>query len=143
MDANSVGSASQQQLDFMQLLITQLRHQNPLETMDNKDMASQIAQFSQLQQMESMSSSFAEVLTNTRLNYANGLIGRLVAFYNGEYGEDWVGEVKEVEIQDGEPFLKLQVDVEDENGDVNAWGFTIGLDAVRAIGGPKQPNPEP
>ncbi len=73
-------TASDIQMDYMKLLITQLQNQNPLEPLDNNEMASQLAQFSQLQQLESMNSNFAEVLANTKRSYANSLIGKQVEF---------------------------------------------------------------
>ena len=77
MDSSSaINSASDIQMNYMKLLITQLQNQNPLEPMDNNDMASQLAQFSQLQQLETMNSSFADVLSATEQNYANSLIGK-------------------------------------------------------------------
>jgi len=81
MDSPSViNSASNIQMDYMNLLITQLRNQNPLEPLDNNEMASQLAQFSQLQQLESMNSSFSSVLATTERTYANSLIGKEVSF---------------------------------------------------------------
>jgi len=81
MDSSSViNSASDIQMNYMKLLITQLQNQNPLEPLDNKEMASQLAQFSQLQQLESMNSNFASVLTATERNYANSLIGKEISF---------------------------------------------------------------
>jgi flagellar basal-body rod modification protein FlgD len=64
----------------MKLLITQLQNQNPLEPLDNNQMATQLAQFSQLQQLETMNDSFADVLATTELSYANSLLGKEVAF---------------------------------------------------------------
>jgi len=81
MDSSSViNSASDIQMNYMKLLITQLQNQNPLEPLDNKEMASQLAQFSQLQQLESMNSNFASVLSATERNYANSLIGKEISF---------------------------------------------------------------
>ena len=81
MDSSSViNSASSIQMDYMKLLITQLQNQNPLEPLDNNEMASQLAQFSQLQQLESLNSSFADVLSTTQRNYANSLIGKEITF---------------------------------------------------------------
>ena len=81
MDSSSViNSASSIQMDYMKLLITQLQNQNPLEPLDNNEMASQLAQFSQLQQLESLNSNFASVLSTTQQNYANSLIGREITF---------------------------------------------------------------
>ena len=75
-----IKTASDIQMDYMQLLVTELQNQNPLEPLDNNQMASQLAQFSQLQQLESMDSSFASILAVTERTYANSLIGREVSF---------------------------------------------------------------
>jgi flagellar basal-body rod modification protein FlgD len=81
MDSSSaINTASSIQMDYMKLLVAQLQNQNPLEPLDNNDMASQLAQFSQLQQLESMNSNFASVLSATQRNYANSLIGREISF---------------------------------------------------------------
>jgi len=77
---NQLSAASDIQMDYMKLLITQLQNQNPLEPLDNNEMASQLAQFSQLEQLESMNSSFADVLAATERTYANSLIGKEVSF---------------------------------------------------------------
>ncbi len=80
MSTSTILSASNIQMDYMKLLVTQLQNQNPLEPMDNNEMASQLAQFSQLQQLESMNSNFANVLSSTERNYANSLIGKEISF---------------------------------------------------------------
>jgi flagellar basal-body rod modification protein FlgD len=81
MDSTSaINSATNIQMNYMKLLITQLQNQNPLEPMDNNEMASQLAQFSQLQQLESMNSNFADVLSTTERNYASSLIGKEISF---------------------------------------------------------------
>ncbi len=77
---SEITSASNIQMDYMKLLITQLQNQNPLEPLDNNEMATQLAQFSQLQQLETMNDSFADVLATTELSYANSLLGKEVAF---------------------------------------------------------------
>jgi len=81
MDSSSpINTASNIQMDYMKLLTTQLQNQNPLEPLDNNEMALQLAQFSQLQQLESMNASFAKVLSTTERNYANSLIGKEISF---------------------------------------------------------------
>jgi flagellar basal-body rod modification protein FlgD len=76
----SAASASDIQMDYMKLLVTQLQNQNPLEPMDNTEMTAQLAQFSQLQQLEGMNSSFGKVLDSVQRSYASSLIGREVSF---------------------------------------------------------------
>ena len=81
METSSVtSSASDIQMDYMKLLVTQLQNQNPLEPMDNSEMASQLAQFSQLSQLETMNSSFSQALVAADRTYANSLIGKEVSF---------------------------------------------------------------
>ncbi len=75
-----IDSASDIQMDYMKLLVTELRNQNPLEPMDNNQMASQLAQFSQLQQLESMNTNFASVLAVSELSYASTLLGKQITF---------------------------------------------------------------
>ena len=77
---SEITSASNIQMDYMNLLITQLQNQNPLEPLDNNEMAAQLAQFSQLQQLETMNQSFADVLATTEQAYANSLLGKEVSF---------------------------------------------------------------
>ena len=81
MNASSIATSSDIQLDYMKLLIAQLQNQNPLEPLDNNEMASQLAQFSGLSQLESMNSSFADVLVMAERTYANSLLGKTVTFY--------------------------------------------------------------
>ncbi len=81
MASIEASSSSQIQMDYMKLLVTQLQNQNPLEPMDNNQMASQLAQFSQLSQLEGMNSSFADVLSTTNRSYANSLLDKNITFY--------------------------------------------------------------
>ena len=76
----NIGSASNIQMDYMKLLVTQLQNQNPLEPLDNNQMAAQLAQFSQLQQLENMNSSFAQSLQMSQQNYAASLIGKNISY---------------------------------------------------------------
>ena len=94
-NVSSIASASQIQMDYMKLLITQLQNQNPLEPMNNQEMSSQLAQFSQLSQLESVNTkldqaneNFGNILYDVQRTYADSLIGKKVSYYKeNEDGE--------------------------------------------------------
>jgi len=111
----TVASASDIQMDYMNLLVAQLQNQNPLEPLDNNDMAAQLAQFSQLQQLETMNVSFGQVLDSVQRGYASSLIGKEVCFgVKADDGttETRTGKVEEVVVGDGSE-ITLVVDGQD------------------------------
>lgn len=136
MTTPGISSASEIQMDYTKLLIAQMQNQNPLEPMDNNEMALQLAQLSQLSQLESvktnlesMNSSFAEVLASTDRAYANSLLGKQVTFLTE--GDDGVlqmeGIVNEVfnDSETGQSLLGVKVD--DDNS------YTLGLGGVIVV----------
>ncbi len=44
--------------DFLKLLVAQLKHQDPMNPMDGKDMAAQLAQFSSVEQLQELNTKF-------------------------------------------------------------------------------------
>ncbi len=59
---------------FLQLLITELKNQDPLNPQDSSQFVAQLAQFSSLEQMTSMSTEMETVLENSAVS----LIGQTV-----------------------------------------------------------------
>jgi len=122
-------SASDLQMQFMNLLVTQLRNQNPLEPMDNSDMTAQLAQISSLEQLEEMNgrleglagegSVFATALAAAEGRYATSLLGKDITVLAAD-GSTVSGEVTGVERTDGQFVLQV--------GDRR-----VPLDAVRTI----------
>ena len=112
---SAVNTASDIQMDYMKLLITQLQNQNPLEPLDNNEMASQLAQFSQLQQLESINSKFASVLATVERTYANSLIGKEVSYPSEDQtgAQDITSGIVESVINDvdGQTLLVVGTDV--------------------------------
>lgn len=100
-------SSGEIRTNYLNLLVTQLRNQNPLEPMDNNEMASQLAQLSQLEQLEGISSTFQKVFLGVQLSQARELIGKYISFVPpGEEAEFW-GKVEAVEIVNGEARLRV------------------------------------
>ena len=107
---SEVAAASSLQIDYMKLLTTQLRNQNPLEPMNNSDMTAQMTQFSQLAQLETMNTSFSEVLKTIEQDHATSLLGKNVSFIGETNGGDvdlLTGKVEQVTNKDGKVLLSI------------------------------------
>jgi flagellar basal-body rod modification protein FlgD len=85
--------------EFLNLLITQLRYQDPMNPMEDKEFISQMAQFSSLEQMQNMSTA----LLSTQ---ASSMIGKAVTWTDSD-GYVQSGVVKAVKIVDGQPKLSM------------------------------------
>ena len=67
--------------EFMDLMIAQLKNQNPLEPQDNGEFISQLAQFSSLEEMQGLSQSVDDVASqfrSTQALQASAMVGRTV-----------------------------------------------------------------
>lgn len=67
--------------EFMELMIAQLKNQNPLEPQDNGDFIAQLAQFSSLEEMQNLSGSVDDVVgefRSTQALQASAMVGRSV-----------------------------------------------------------------
>ena len=65
---------------FLQLLVAQLRNQDPLEPVNNENFIAQLAQFSTLEGIENLNASFSDVLALQNLTQGANLIGRTATF---------------------------------------------------------------
>ncbi|MCG7883101.1 MAG: flagellar hook assembly protein FlgD [Candidatus Thiodiazotropha taylori] len=65
--------------DFMQLLVTELTHQDPFKPMENSEMATQVSQFATVSGIDDLNNSFNELrsaLTSDQALQAANLVGR-------------------------------------------------------------------
>jgi flagellar basal-body rod modification protein FlgD len=104
-------SAQEIGMNYLNLLITQLRNQNPMEPMDNSDMSAQLASLGQLEQVESMNRKFDTVLESVQVSHASALIGREVSFYPKDSDTAVTGEVSGAVMHDGTLKLKVGEDL--------------------------------
>lgn len=89
---------------FLQLLVTQLQNQDPLDPVSNEDFLAQLAQFQSLQEMMETSANTKSLLLGQQLAAASALIGKYVVVA-GSDGQDYVGRVDKVAIENGEVLL--------------------------------------
>lgn len=94
--ATSEGGALGQQ-DFLRLLTTQLRNQDPLNPMENTQFLGQMAQFSTVSGIDRMNATLAGLqggLGEVRLASAASLLGRQALVEGGTARADAAGEVR-------------------------------------------------
>lgn len=117
---NNVGGTQQQSFsdpvkkilgkdDFLKLMITQLKYQDPLEPTDNKEFIAQMAQFSSLEQMTNMSEGFKNlasmqesILRESAVAQAINIIGHSVTAVLPD-GNNLTGMATGMKIIDGIP----------------------------------------
>lgn len=95
---------------FLQLLVTQLRYQDPINPLEARDMVAQLAQFSSLEQLQAMGEGLSALslgleslnLGSARLE-AMSLLGRAVRLSDGT-----VGLVQSLRLADVLPQLILE-----------------------------------
>jgi flagellar basal-body rod modification protein FlgD len=93
--------------DFLRLLVTELKYQNPLSPLDNKEFISQMAQFSSLEQLQNMNKSIEDIKTLqslSQMNFAVNIINHRVVGYDAN-GNIVDGIVENISFQDGEPYV--------------------------------------
>ncbi|AXV05869.1 Flagellar basal-body rod modification protein FlgD [Euzebya pacifica] len=91
---------------FLQLLVAQLKYQNPLDPMDSSEFMAQSAQFTTVEKLEQLTTKIGESIANDRLGTATGLIGREVSFTRAD-GSTAAGDVTSVRFEPFGPVLVL------------------------------------
>lgn len=100
--------------DFFKILITELKYQDPLEPMKDKEFIAQMANFSTLEQMQNLNQGFSKLANDINdhmlWQQASGTIGRQVAYLNPEYDADdpdsmkvLAGVVSSILFKEGQP----------------------------------------
>ena len=118
-------SAGLNQQDFLQVLMTQLSYQDPLQPMDNSQFLAQLAQFSTLGLMQQQNTDTETLLSIQSATQTVGLLGKSVQVSTSSGQE--IGTVSEVTFQtDGTPQLTVTM----SNGTVLTG---IGLSQVNQV----------
>jgi flagellar basal-body rod modification protein FlgD len=92
---------------FLQLLVTQLQHQDPLEPVGQEDFLQQLAQFSTVEGVEKLNASFADFLSAQQLSTGFNLAGKSVEYTDADTGAVLTGRVDAVSLTDGRVTLQI------------------------------------
>lgn len=94
--------------DFLKLLIMQLRNQDPLEPLDNKEMLQQIASIRDIELNTTLTDSLRSVAGQQNFASASSLIGQYVTSASNDGSTPQAGIVVGVRFTDaGQPVLRL------------------------------------
>ena len=131
-----------QQLDktaFMNLLVAQLKNQDPMDPASNEEFVGQLATFSSLEQLENVNDNITTMVllqqSNallSQLTQSGALIGKEVEWTNPETGVSGAGLVQSVKIDQGMAYLDVDgqsvalIDVTQVNGTPAAGGGDAG-----------------
>lgn len=91
--------------EFLNLLVTQLKYQDPLNPMQSTDFSAQLAQFSSLEQLTNMNSTLSGIQSSLAANKQDNIldyIGKTV-----KTSDDKSGQVTGVTYQDGISYLMV------------------------------------
>lgn len=112
------GSVQDMDLDvFLNLMLTELQNQDPLNPMDNQEMLNTMGQIREISASDKLTSTLDSVLLGQGVATSAGLIGKEVEGLTDE-GRRVTGEVQQVSINGGAPVLDLAVETSGEAGSV-------------------------
>ncbi|MFV9509855.1 flagellar hook capping FlgD N-terminal domain-containing protein [Tepidibacillus sp. LV47] len=97
--------------DFLKIFIAQLKNQDPLQPLQDKDFIAQMAQFSSLEQITNMTTELAEIkeLLNAQqhsLSVLSSLIGK-IGYWEDQEGTEHFGEINSVLLKDQEYYALI------------------------------------
>lgn len=118
--AAPTSSGGSQSVDFMKLLMTQMRNQNPMDPQSGTDFMAQVAQFSQLDGINKMNQNFADLIALQGLTQGANMIGKTVTYAKDPAGNTARGVVGSVSMASG----KIQLVI---------GGSPVDLSQVRTI----------
>ena len=111
--------------EFLTMLVTQMKYQDPLDPQDNSAMIAQMAQFSQLEQMVSMTEAFTGLQTVA-------MLGRVVSA-SATDGSTLTGKVTAVTMNGETPLLTATLGTMTPGGFVPDPSGASGLIALKDV----------
>jgi flagellar basal-body rod modification protein FlgD len=92
---------------FLKLLLTQLKFQDPINPMQDKDFITQLAQFSSLEQLEDLGNGFDQMGQGQVTSQAVSLLGRDIDYVDPQTGQAASGKVSSIKFKSGYPILMI------------------------------------
>jgi len=104
------GTSSQELEDqFLQLLVAQLKNQDPLSPMENQEFVSELAQLQALDQQEQLTQTNANLLLQSSIATGAALIGKQITGVVSVGGQNLqtTGQVQAVRVENGSVVYRM------------------------------------
>lgn len=109
--------------DFINMMVTQLQNQDPLQPTSNQDLLAQMSQIGQMQAATDLQTSLKTISLQNNISSAGNLIGKMVTGQD-ERGAPLNGLVNSVKVVDGAVSLEL------DNGKELSLSNITGISAL-------------
>jgi len=137
MQTDDSNGADMGKQEFLELLIAQLRYQDPLEPLSNQEYSAQLAQFSQLEQLQNMNTALGEsleinlLLTQSINNtLSSTIIGKDVKAIGNALSITEENPEADINFKLGDYSKNLTITISDEDGNVirteELYGYQAG-----------------
>lgn len=88
---------------FLELLVTEMQYQDPLNPMDGTEYVAQLAQLSTVEQLTTLNDNMSQFLQYQNLYEGSSLIGKTVEINDGEV----TGVVSKISLEDGNTYVYI------------------------------------
>ena len=99
---------------FLQILVTEMSNQNPLDPMDNAQFLQQLVGLQTLEQTSALTDALKSFERFMQMSYSSGLIGRTIKGFNSD-GETVEGLVEKVTLENNKVLLHVGAETVSSN----------------------------
>lgn len=124
--------------DFLQLLTTEMKNQDPMNPVDNTQSMAQLAQFSALSTTEELNTSFQNFQSNFGVLQSASLIGKTVTVSTPDASGNSstvTGTVASIAVQNGKPYFTMNGSNGKAITDTNGQPLLFSTTEIVGIGG--------
>ncbi|MCX8028899.1 MAG: hypothetical protein N2712_02775 [Brevinematales bacterium] len=95
--------------DFLKILTTQLKTQDPTNPIDDKTFISQMAQLTTLKELSTLNNNILSLVSQNSINSSLSMISKVIEWMDGDTGNSYSDKVVGVRLnENGEVFLKTE-----------------------------------
>ncbi len=91
---------------FLQLMVSEMKNQDPLQPQDSNQFLNQLAQYTTMEQMMNIEQADTQMLQVNQLSFEHSLFGQTVSVTDSS-GKTVTGQVTGIQLNNGDPQLVI------------------------------------